>query len=347
MIPAFTYLSDERNIGHSSDLDRDGAADALRAEHEKAILSDLQELHRRYLFSTGDRLIINSIHHWAIRGVVRWLETLSEHECPEVALLLHFTSQPEPFRYNPAERHYRDAFSAISVSRRRGHIHLYADSTILIDEYRKLTELDILLAPFPHCCFADHVARPSANQKLRVGYVGEARYHKGFQLLPYISDWFGRSDLADIVEFHIHSFIFDRTARFYRQAMAHFRCAANVTLYPDPFDIGEYEHFLGGCDIVVLPYLLIYYYRQSSGIFADAVGMGIPVVIPRGTWMAKEAKRFGLTAMAIPENPVSFARATYHLCVHIEAYREQARIAKELWRQLNTPAALVDMFEAW
>ncbi len=349
VVPCFTYWCDERNFGQAANLNAEASADLIRTTHEKAIFADLQRLHRRFHIRAADRLVINSIHHWAIRGVVKWLETLSAEDCPQVALLLHFSSQPERFHYDPAMRLYGEAFTSIENSPRRHRIHLYADATTLIDEYHEMTSLDIALAPFPHSSFQRTTdSDRHANRPLRVAYIGEARFHKGFQLLPFIADRLWQSDLGETVEFHIHSFIFDREAIFYHQAMAHLRRAPNVTLYPNILDPREYEDFLGRCDVVLLPYLLSYYHRQTSGIFADAIGMGVPAVVSRGTWMAKEMKRLGGGGLtANPEDYISFADATYRLCRNIDQYREEARHARELWYSFNTPENMVDMFERW
>ena len=40
--------------------------------------------------------------------------------------------------------------------------------------------------------------------------------------------------------------------------------------------------------VVIVPYQRLYYYAQTSGILAEALGAGIPVVVPEGTWMAAE-----------------------------------------------------------
>lgn len=348
VIACFTYWCDERHVGQRTDLDSEANADAIREAHERAILGDLRQLHRRFNFRAGDRLILNSVRQWQIRGVIKWLESLPEKECPETALLLHFTGQPEPFCYDPALRLNREAFEWIEGSPRGHRLHLYADATTLIDEYREMTALEVALAPFPHSCLHDPtLADRRPGRPLRVGYVGEARINKGFHLLPFVAESLSRSDLADTVEFHIHSFIFYPQQPFYHQAMAHLRPLSNVTLYPDILDPAEYEAFVNRCDVILVPYLLSYYHRQTSGIYADAVGTGVPVVVSRGTWNATELKRLGGGLAAIPDDYMSLAEATYRVCADIDRYRKEADCARERWQAFNTPENMIDMFEAW
>ena len=61
-----------------------------------------------------------------------------------------------------------------------------------------------------------------------------------------------------------------------------------VTLLEDELSINQYEELLDRASLVLLPYQTLYYHSQTSGVFAEAIGRGIPVVVPRGTWMARQ-----------------------------------------------------------
>ena len=346
VIRGFSYWCDERNVGQEPGLDPDQNGDVIRASHEAVINQDLQDLDARFALKAGDRVIINSIRHWAIRGVVNWLEALPPQRRPHVALLLHFTAQLERFQPDQSDRHYRDAFRAIERSPCAGRIHLYADATTLIDEYQGMTTLEVQLSPIPHSQFK--AAPPYfPSGRIRIGYVGEARYHKGYHLLPFMTEHLNRTDIRDKIEFHFHSFIHDTKADFYLKSIPHLRQQPNVILYPDVLTPEGYEEFVQRCDVILIPYLLTCYHSQTSGIYADAIGLGIPVVVSRGTWMAKELKRLGGGVLASPDDYMSLADATYRLCSDIERYRAEARAAKNTWCGFNTPGNLVEMFDAW
>jgi glycosyltransferase involved in cell wall biosynthesis len=347
VVSGFSYWCDERNVGQSPGLSADENADAIRAAHERVIEQDLQELDTRFDFKATDKIIINSIRHWAMRGVVNWLQALPGDRRPEVALLLHFTAQPERFEPDSSDRQYRDAFRAIELSQCGDRIHLYADATTLIDEYRDMTLLEIGLSPFPHSQFKKPAQNARKSDLIRVGYVGEARYHKGYHLLPFLVEHLNRTDIRNKIEFHFHSFIYDKQADFYLKSLPHLRAQPNVVLYPDAMTPEDYESFVQNCDVILIPYLLSYYHSQTSGIYADALGLGIPVVVSSGTWMAKELKRLGGGVQTRPEDYLSLTEATYRLCSDIEHYRAEARQARDTWCAYNTPGNLVEMFEAW
>ena len=60
--------------------------------------------------------------------------------------------------------------------------------------------------------------------------------------------------------------------------------AANTELALTPLSAEHYVHRLMRSDLAVLPYDPAAYRNISSGILADAVGFGVPVVVPKGTW---------------------------------------------------------------
>ncbi len=129
--------------------------------------------------------------------------------------------------------------------------------------------------------------------------------------------------------------------------MAHLRDAPNVHLYPNILNPSEYENFIGRLDVILIPYLLNYYHRQTSGIFADAIGAGVPVVVSKGTWAARTLKDLGGGLTAQPEDYLSLADAVYTVCANIEKYRGEAQQARQKWQAFNTPDNMIDMFESW
>ncbi|TDT96939.1 glycosyltransferase involved in cell wall biosynthesis [Azorhizobium sp. AG788] len=348
VLSAFTFWCDERNVGQPTGLPEEENLAAIKAGHDRAIMDDLRRLDEQFSFSSSDKIIINSIRHWAMCGVVDWLEQLPETRRPHVALLLHFTAEPERFQYDPSLPFYIESFRRIENSPCGENIHLYADAETLIDEYKNYTRLQVELSPFPHSHFAEpQTAANTGDQRIRVGYVGEARYHKGYQLLPFVVEQIAQTDIADKVEFHFHSFIHDKNAEFFHRSIAALQRFDNVHLYHEAFDSDEYDKFVLNCDVIMVPYLLTYYHSQTSGIYADATGAGIPVIVPRGSWMAEKVKQLGGGALAYPDDYLSFAEALYQVCSNIETYRAAAMQAREKWRSFNTPKRLVEMFESW
>ena len=86
--------------------------------------------------------------------------------------------------------------------------------------------------------------------------------------------------------------------------------ALSVEILPSEQDRDTYLANLARCSVVVLAYQPDLYIRGSSGVFAEAVGLGKPVVVPAGTWMAQEIKeRRGVGAAFAEATPRAVAVA--------------------------------------
>ena len=182
-----------------------------REAHEQALRDDLLTMTREFQVNNSDVVVINTLRHWAMRGVVDWLEALPAERRPRTALILHFTAFPDPTRSEGWERFYGDAFHRIETSICRDKIVLTADSEQLVSEYSFINPgLLFHLAPVPHAKIHgndwDTLARIKAGEKLRIGYVGEARTNKGFDLLPRLLSRAKDLRLTDLIELHIHAY---------------------------------------------------------------------------------------------------------------------------------------------
>jgi glycosyltransferase involved in cell wall biosynthesis len=203
---------------------------------------------------------------------------------------------------------YRQAFAAIEASPLRSRYTLLADAQELIDEYKLITSLEIGLAPIPHVRRAGcEIINHARHNKAIVTYVGEARYNKGFHLLPRLINGFCHRGLN--AHFNVQSYIHNSSDKFYRRAMAKID-HSHVTLFSHQMDDQEYQAYLEAADIILVPYLLENYHRQTSGIYAEAAAMGKPTIVPRGTWMARQVKQYGGGRVFVPNDGESLLEVT-------------------------------------
>ena len=336
VVPAFSLMSDERALAAGI-----GAAAGIRHQQESAMRSDLEELDDRFTFRTSDLIVINTIRHWPLRAFPRWLESLPEHRRPRIVLIFHYTSQPDPFQWDEAADLYREGFAEIERIGGGKNIALAADASTLVDEFSRTTRIPVLLAPFPH---TDRPMRGPRNRtELFVCYAGEARRDKGFHLIPSIAEKMLRTELADTVQFHVQTSVGNPDQAFYRDAVRLLTRMPNVVTYPEAFEPSRYESFLGEADVLLIPYQRTFYHRQTSGIFAEARAMDVPVVVTRGTWMAKELTSGGGGALCRPDDPLSLFSATLEVCRHYAKYEIEAREAGTTWRRAHSPERFVEM----
>ena len=330
VVPAFTHWCDARY----------GSPDRTRRVHESDLARELLAVCHRFAVTADDCFLINTLRHWALRGVVDWLEALPVGECPTVALVLHFTAFPNPGRSDGTVEFYRQAFARIAHSPLRDRIRLLADSDALADEYRGIApELEFRLAPIPHMREGHEAARTGA---FRVGSVGEARTNKGFHLLPRLVHRAAGAENLRGVEFHLHSFAHDSRNPFLHRALAGLQ-HSSVRLYPDEMPTREYQRFVASLDLVLLPYTLENYHAQTSGVFAEAMSNGSLIVAPRGSWMAGQLADYGGGAVFNPGDAEDLARVTLRVIADRERLAAGRADRVKRWREFHNPERFLQL----
>jgi hypothetical protein len=78
----------------------------------------------------------------------------------------------------------------------------------------------------------------------------------------------------------------------------------------------EYENLLLNSGVIILPYDPMNYFARSSGILAEALTVGIPVIVPEGSWLSRQ-----------------FARRTYEY--HLSLKKELIALDPINWKQLK------------
>ena len=302
-----------------------------RQAHEQALRDDLLAMTREFQVDDSDVVVINTLRHWPMRGVVDWLEALPARRRPKTALILHFTAFPDQNRSEGWERFYHEAFDRIEKSVCRDKIVLMADSEQLISEYSLMNPgLHFRLAPVPHAkihgSHGQTLARINAGEKLRIGYVGEARVEQGLRPPSAIARPRPGSRAHRL----------DRVAhpRLLRRSLSpHFTvkhgaaCAIpRYSCITIRWTTGNTANFCARLDVIALPYTTENYHSQTSGVFAEAMASGKIVVVPKGTWLSTQLQRYGGGVAFNPVDCEDFAAETLRIVREPLRY---ARIAAE------------------
>lgn len=343
-IPVITYWCDARPLLFPVDPSSKVGMSAIRSEHEKSLIQDLNLLDEKISFRKDDVFIINTIRHWGLRGVVRWAEQFPADKLPKISIILHFTAFPDPEKDDGTAEFYRDAFLSLKQSAVRDRFTLLADSEELIEEYALFTDIKVDLAPIPHCDTAILKSERQANgaQRIKLAYLGEARLNKGFHLLPVLAERIHAKGLQSTVELHIQSFIFDPSQDFYRHAMARL-FYENIVFYPEQLTAEEYANLLDRADAILLPYRIENYHSQTSGVFAEALAKGKPIITSRGTWMAAQVKQFKCGALFAPDDSVDFCNAVFDVIDNFDAYVAAAKDAAMQWGNFHSAENLLSI----
>ncbi len=170
----------------------------------------------------------------------------------------------------------------------------FTDSEQLTRDYDQMAPGLFRVAPIPHT--APKPAVPPSRNTLTITYMGHARAQKGYKHLPAIisklrADRVANGRIRFLIQSHIHSLELPELepVRDILESLA-----PDVSLTRDLQTNEEYKQMLQDSDIMLLPYNRERYFAQTSGICAEALAGGTPVVVPGGTWLARQ-----------------FARATY------------------------------------
>lgn len=167
----------------------------------------------------------------------------------------------------------------------------------------------------------------AGSDALTLAYLGDARVEKGFLMLPDVVEAIaaGRGPAGRRIHFHIQSHFNipggEPGIRAARAALARF-APDLVTLYDTPLDNQTYESVLRAADVILLPYSADTYRRRGSGVLAEALVAGKPVIGPANTWIGRQiSQRRGRLFHA----DWDFTPQLLDLLEHVDACKAAAR----------------------
>lgn len=192
---------------------------------------------------------------------------------------------------------YRLAFQSLDA---QPNVRLYASCGEYACAYAALLERP---APLPvHPCFIGdwrvpppHRNAASAGHERVLLYVGEIKQEKGFLELPETLESLLRS--APTTRRFVIQFVSVRNNASRNVLSALERIAAshsNVELHHGFWPDEELHRQLAACDMFHLGYDSVAYAHKSSGLLWLAAWYNVPVVVPRDSWLHREALRLGL-----------------------------------------------------
>jgi hypothetical protein len=166
----------------------------------------------------------------------------------------------------------------------------FTDTDELSEQYNRLGAFHFRTGPIPHT--HGPVARASACAPVRIIYIGDARKEKGYHLLPgLIRDLWDDYVVTGKATFHLQSNYNvpqgEPEAVIAREQMEALP-ADKVELLKAPMTSKEYREFLLSGGINLLLYDPANYYARSSGILVESLTAGVPVIVPAGSWLARQ-----------------------------------------------------------
>ena len=286
-------------------------------------------------FTASDLVLINSADGRAAEGLLRWLVRIPVERRPQVTSILHYAPVMNAPSHASSQERWRRAFNG---ARQIEGIHFLADSPKLVESFAQLCGSHVGLVPIPHVISAETPSVPRAGPRI-VLFLGVGTRTKGFHLLPEIIE-----DLRPEIEqrrfrFIVQVNLLDTSPEMERAVVALNRLPA--ALSDGPLTREAYYDLLRAADILLQPHDPEYYAVQTSGIFAEARGLGLVTILPARTLMAAEVARTGGGIVVSNRTALGYANAVRDATEHYDQLAFEAREAARQWAREHSPETFI------
>lgn len=230
---------------------------------------------------------------WAdLAGLCSYLSRRDRENLPFFAPLLRrniFEGPPDGYIWHSYAVHeFKRILSDIMERARPESMVICTDTEELAQQYRQITP-EVVTMPVATPEIRSQKLRRSADAPATLGYIGDARREKGFQLLPTVLQnlFQYRIILEARLKAHAYTPKGPQDLSILR-AIEQLRLSTprHVELIEEALDSKAYLELLSSCDAVLVLYDQENYAARSSGVFVEALCAHRPVVVTAGTSMA-------------------------------------------------------------
>jgi glycosyltransferase involved in cell wall biosynthesis len=116
-----------------------------------------------------------------------------------------------------------------------------------------------------------------------------------------------------------------------------------VKLVPERLSQNDYTDLLRHLDVVLIPYWHASYTWATSGIFAEALALSKPVVVPTGTWMASELKKSGAGVEFQMGSAQDLTAKVVETVARYDELKSKATQFKQSWKAFHNAGTLADL----
>ena len=306
-------------------------------------------------FTPADLLYVNSIQPAQLMAIASFLrDTPVPHRPRVVAELgtapgldfewrgdtLHFHAK-DP-RYDAKAAFYRFASRALAGS---------ADPVLLTfheacsSVYSHLLRRPVSTVPVPHQALLAPVSRQEGKPRV-IGVLGHQRADKGYHLMPAIAQLLlrGNPDLRLLLHNGAPGYMHEVQAEVRAMAAREPRMIVDERVA----DQKIWHDLLQGCDIVLCPYDPPSYIGAYSAIVGEALSMGIPVVVPECTTLARTFMEHGSPGATFYHyRPDEIAASVLTVLADFSTHEARAMAAALNWTArmgaANTVASIVSL----
>lgn len=267
------------------------------------ITQDILFLHDKAKLTSDDHLLMATVSGAELEGLLAAIEQRPELNAATWHLVFRRNMRPfptAPFGEDLETKLLRNNLDRFQKA--QPNVKLYTDTDALTFEYDALAKAKLFgTLPIPHVHGRTDDNAPQAP--LIITYMGDARPEKGFQYLSRIAQAVRLSLLETgkarfRLQANFNSADGDPECVFSRTELERFP-ESQVELLLSPQSEEEYLANLQSSGLILIPYDVNNYSQRSSGIFAEAAAMEVPVIVPAGTWMSRQLCRDNYERIAL------------------------------------------------
>jgi hypothetical protein len=263
--------------------------------------------------TAGDALFLPYVNLVELDGLGRVADRMAD-AMPRLALLFRRELDEQGLDAGVGPRSIsallRRSLGALRALPAGPRLRVFTDSDILTDDYSERLQVRVQTAPIPVDERFTALAFPRPAAPIVISYFGDARSEKGYQRLPGMAERIHPSlehgQVRLVVQSNFNVPGGEPGMAEARRALAECR---GVELLDVPLHDDEYALYLGESHLVVMPYEAERYAARTSGILAEAVHAGVPMVVPEGTWLSEQLRRHGAGVTFDAHRPGSFEDA--------------------------------------
>ena len=317
-------------------------------ERSNRFLAMLHE-HVDHRVSAGDRVLMTYVTQLEAHALVRWLAELPSAQTPWVVAMFlvdawNHSDQAEHERHLAEFSKLRLAASSLSPEDATRMIFFAQTESLAADVAGLIgTRVELAPMPLPYPGPRSYTSARLPTASPRVAILGGMRAEKGSYL---VTDIVRACRTRAPVEFLI-----DTTAEYLvadkLERIAHLAEEPGVTAVDRTMTRPEYYSAIAGSHIGVFPYEVAPYRNRTSGVFAEMVAFGKPVVATHGTWLGDQIEA-GRAAGAVFDElePEAIADAILRCATDLESLTQSANAMARAWRRDVSLPAFINLMDA-
>jgi glycosyltransferase involved in cell wall biosynthesis len=205
-------------------------------------------------------------------------------------------------------------------------------------------ECHVLPLPFPGAGEAEPSIIPSSGGAVTFAYLGLASLGKGLDLvveaIHLLSDLLDKGIIRLVIQCHVHRHnpdLEELRRRLEKLAVE----KTGILVITRALSGEEYNREINAADVVLVPHRARSYREALSGIFADALARGKPVIVSEATHMAKLLDSHGAGLVFRDGDIAAFTGAIREMAARISEMKAKSIAAKSAWRNFHNPTRYV------